>query len=57
MTTHEPADQELTEILGRRTSQPFEGSGCSEHVRRRNLVLSVLGAVALVVVLVVLLII
>lgn len=56
MTISKPAAQQLRDILDRDSTQPFEGSGCSDHVRRRNLVLSVAGAVLLLLLLVALLV-
>ncbi|MDX2357861.1 hypothetical protein [Dietzia sp. PP-33] len=41
MTTSKPAAQQLRDVLDRGSSQPFEGSGCSDHVSHRNLVVSV----------------
>ncbi|MFD2394908.1 hypothetical protein ACFSSF_15535 [Dietzia aerolata] len=52
-----PAAQQLREILNGEQQQPFEGSGCSDHVRRRDMKLPILAAIALLVVLVVLLVI
>lgn len=57
MTTSKPAAQHLRDILEGEPKQPFEGSGCSDHVRRRNLRLTVTAAVILLVVLLVLLLI
>ncbi|MFN3338490.1 MAG: hypothetical protein ACK40Z_02200 [Dietzia sp.] len=51
MTASKPAAQQLRDILDRGSSQPFEGSGCSDHVRQRSLALSVAGAVLLLLVL------
>ncbi|MDV8002063.1 hypothetical protein [Rhodococcus sp. IEGM 1408] len=56
MTTSKPAAQHLRGILERDSAQPFEGSGCNEHVRHRKLVISVAGALLLLMVLVALLI-
>lgn len=56
MTTSKPAAQHLREVLDRGSTQPFEGSGCNEHVRRRNLAISVAGALLLLFVLVAILI-
>lgn len=36
--------QYLRDVLDGETSQSFEGSGCSDHVTRRNLLLTVAGA-------------
>lgn len=55
MSTSTPAAQQLRDILDRDSSQRFEGSGCSDHVRRRQLVISVAGAALLLVLLVALL--
>ena len=57
VTATQPAAQRLRAILDGEPPQPFEGSGCSDHVRRRNLHVSVAVALALLVVLVVLLVI
>lgn len=55
MSTSKPAAQQLRDILDRDSSPPFEGSGCSDHVRRRHLLISVAGAALLLVLLVALL--
>ncbi|GAA1054205.1 MAG: hypothetical protein Q7T31_04000 [Dietzia sp.] len=47
MTASKPAAQQLHDILDRGSSQPFEGSGCSDHVSHRNLAVSVLTAALL----------
>lgn len=56
MTVSKPTAQQLRDILDRDSTQPFEGSGCSDHVGRRNLVVSVAGAVLLLLLLVALLV-
>jgi hypothetical protein len=56
VTTSKPAAQQLREILDGDSGRPFEGSGCSDHVRRRNLRVSVAGAVLLLIVLLALLV-
>lgn len=56
MTTNKPAAQYLRGIDDRDPPQPFEGSGCNEHVRQRHLVVSVAGALLLLMVLVALLV-
>ncbi len=48
----QPVAQRLRNILDRESAQPFEGSGCSDHVRRRNLAVSAAVAVVLLIVLV-----
>ena len=48
--------QRLRTILDGESAQPFEGSGCSDHVRRRNLTVSVAVVVVLLIVLVALII-
>ena len=57
VTATQPAAQRLRAILDGEPQHPFEGSGCSDHVRRRNLRVSVAVVLALLVVLVVLLVI
>lgn len=44
MTTQKNGAQYLRDVLDRDSRQPFEGSGCSDHVTRRNLYLTVAGA-------------
>lgn len=41
MTASKSAAQELREILEGDTRQQFDGTGCSDHLRRRNLRVSV----------------
>ena len=57
MTASKSAAQELRDILDGDPRQPFDGTGCSDHVRRRNLRVSVVAAALLLVVLIVLIII
>lgn len=49
--------QRLRTILDGESAQPFKGSGCSDHVRRRNLTVSAAVAVVLLIVLVALILI
>lgn len=56
MTVSKPAAQHLRDILQRDSSQPFQGSGSSDHVTRRNLLLSTVGALVLLVLLLAILI-
>ena len=56
MGTSQPVAQRLRTILDGESSQPFEGSGCSDHVGRRNLAVTVGAVVALIIILVALLI-
>lgn len=56
VTVSKPAAEQLRDILEGEFRPPFEGSGCSDHVRRRNLRMSVAAAVVLLVVLVALLV-
>lgn len=56
VTTSKPAAQQLRDILDGDAARTFEGSGCSDHVRRRNLRVSVAVAVFLLIVLLALLI-
>lgn len=44
MKSQKSVAQHLQEVLEKRTNQPFEGSGCSDHVTHRHLLLSVAGA-------------
>ena len=55
MSGSKPVAQQLRDILGGEQNQPFEGSGCSDHVRRRNLRMTVTAALVLLVLLVALL--
>lgn len=55
MSGSKPVAQQLRDILDGEQNQPFEGSGCSDHVRRRNLRLTVTAALVLLVLLVALL--
>lgn len=57
MTASKSAAQELRDILDGDSSQHFEGTGCSDHVRRRNLRVSMAVAAVLLVVLIALIII
>ncbi|MFN3601597.1 MAG: hypothetical protein ACK4UY_09440 [Dietzia sp.] len=52
MTASKPAAQQLRDILDRGSSQPFEGSGCSDHVSHRNLAVSVVTAALLLIALI-----
>ncbi|MEH6820009.1 hypothetical protein [Dietzia psychralcaliphila] len=56
MTASKPAAQQLRDILDRGSSQPFEGSGCSDHVSHRNLAVSVAIAALLLIALIALLV-
>ncbi|GAA3509554.1 hypothetical protein K3888_13800 [Dietzia aurantiaca] len=55
MSGSKPVAQQLRDILDGEQNQPFEGSGCSDHVRRRNLRMTVTAALVLLVLLVALL--
>ena len=55
MSGSKPVAQQLRDILDGEQNQPFEGSGCSDHVRRRNLRMTVSAALVLLVLLVALL--
>ena len=55
MSGSKPVAQHLRDILDGEQNQPFEGSGCSDHVRRRNLRMTVTAALVLLVLLVALL--
>lgn len=44
MPAQKTTTQHLEDVLHARSHPPFEGSGCSDHVTRRNLHLSVAGA-------------
>ena len=55
MSGSKPVSQQLRDILDGEQNQPFEGSGCSDHVRRRNLRMTVTAALVLLVLLVALL--
>lgn len=57
MTASKSAAQELRDILDGDSHQHFDETGCSDHVRRRNLRASVVLAALLLVVLLALLII
>lgn len=57
MTASKPTAQELRDILRGDPRQHFDETGCSDHVRRRNLRVSVAIAALLLVVLIVLIII
>ncbi|WP_188064719.1 hypothetical protein [Dietzia sp. ANT_WB102] len=52
MTATQPAAQRLRAIFEAGPPEPFEGSGCSDHVRRRNLRVSVAIALGLLLVLI-----
>lgn len=52
MSGSKPVAQQLRDILDGEQNQPFAGSGCSDHVRRRNLRLTVTAALVLLVLLV-----
>lgn len=52
MTAQKTGTQHLQDALDARSDPPFEGSGCSDHVTRRNLNLSVAGALLALVVLI-----
>lgn len=56
VSTPHTAAQHLQDILDRESEPTFDGSGCSDHVTRRNLRLTVTIAVILLVILVVLLV-
>lgn len=56
VTASKPAAEQLRDILEGEENQPFEGSGCSDHVRRRNLRVTVIAAAALLVLLLALLV-
>ncbi len=56
MSASKPAAEQLRDILEGRNNQPFDGSGCSDHVGRRNLRMTVTAAIILLVVLVALII-
>ena len=56
MTVSEPAAEHLRDILQDREERRFEESGCSDHVRRRNLRMTVVAALVLLVVLIALLV-
>lgn len=51
MTAQKTGAQRLQDALDKRTHQPFEGSGCNDHVTHRHLLLSVAGALIAVAVL------
>lgn len=44
MTAQKSGAQYLRDALDRGSAPAFEGSGCSDHVTRRNLYLTVAGA-------------
>lgn len=52
MTAQKTGTQHLQDVLDARSRPPFEGSGCSDHVTRRNLYLSVAGALLALMVLI-----
>ncbi|MBB1025241.1 MULTISPECIES: hypothetical protein [unclassified Dietzia] len=52
MTASKPAAQQLRDILDRGSSQPFEGSGSSDHVSHRNIAVTVVTAALLLLALV-----
>lgn len=56
MATSKPAAEQLRDILEGREDRPFEGSGCSDHVRRRNLRVTVVAALVLLVLLIALIV-
>lgn len=56
VSASKPAAEQLRDILEGRNNQPFDGSGCSDHVGRRNLRMTVTAAIILLVVLVALII-
>ncbi|UVE94270.1 hypothetical protein [Dietzia sp. B32] len=56
VTSGQPAAQRLRAIFDGDPRQPFEGSGCSDHVRRRNVRASVVVALTLLIVLIALLV-
>ena len=56
VSASKPAAEQLRDILEGGNNQPFEGSGCSDHVGRRNLRMTVSAAIILLVVLVALII-
>lgn len=56
VTTSKPAAQHLRDVVDRASPQPFEGSGCSDHLRGRNLVVTVASAALLLGLLVALLV-
>lgn len=56
MTGQKTGAQHLKDVLDKRPTQAFEGSGCRDHVDRRHLLLSVIGAlIGLIVLLAILL--
>lgn len=44
MTAQKSGAQHLRDVLDRAPQSAFEGSGCSDHVTRRNMYLTVGGA-------------
>ena len=56
VTATQPAVQRLRAIFDADQPQPFDGTGCSDHVRRRNIAVPVALAVILLVVLIALLV-
>lgn len=56
MPASKPAAEQLRDILEGEKNPHFEGSGCSDHVRRRNLRMTVAAALILLIVLIALLI-
>lgn len=56
MSASKPAAEQLRDILEGEQNQPFQGSGCSDHVGRRNLRMTVAAAIILLVVLIALII-
>lgn len=55
MSGSKPVAQQLRDILDGEQNQPLQGSGCSDHVRRRNLRMTVMAALALLILLLALL--
>ncbi len=56
VTASKPAAEHLRALLEGEENQPFEGSGCSDHVRRRNLRATVIAAATLLLILLALLV-
>lgn len=56
MPASKPAAEHLRDVLHGRDKRPFEESGCSDHVRRRNLRMTVVAALVLLVVLIALIV-
>lgn len=52
MTPQKTGAQHLHEVLDARSRPPFEGTGCRDHVNRRNLRLTTAGALIALIVLI-----